>query len=93
MTLETGYRHIVKDSAILSGEPVVRGTRVPVRAIVETWRMGVSAEEITSHFPHLTQGQVFDALAYFSDHQDEILGHIERNRAARSASELGSESS
>ncbi len=80
MTIETGYRHVVKDPAILSGEPIVRGTRVPVRAIVETWRMGVSAEEIPTHFPHLTQAQVFEALAYFSDHQEEILGHIERNR-------------
>lgn len=79
MTIEIGYRHIVKDPEILSGEPIVRGTRVPVRAIVETWRMGVSAEEITTHFPHLTQAQVFEALAYFSDHQDEILGHIARN--------------
>jgi uncharacterized protein (DUF433 family) len=80
MTTETGYRHIVRDPEILSGEPVVRGTRVPVRAIVETWRMGVPVEEIQSHFPHLSLGQVFDALGYFSDHQDEILDHIERNR-------------
>ena len=79
MTIETGYPHVVKDLDILSGEPIVRGTRVPVRAIVETWRMGVSADQITEHFPHLSPAQVFEALAYFSDHQDEILGHIARN--------------
>jgi len=79
MTFETGYRHIVRDPEILGGEPIVRGTRVPVRAIVETWRMGVGAEEITTHFPHLSQGQVFEALAYFSDNQDEILESIARN--------------
>lgn len=79
MTSETGYRHIVRDPDILGGEPIVRGTRVPVRAIVETWRMGVGAEEIQAHFPHLTQAQVFEALAYFSDIQDEILEHIARN--------------
>lgn len=77
--METGYRHVVKDSDILSGEPIVRGTRVPVRAIVETWRMGVSVEEIGAHFPHLTQAQIFEALAYFSENQNEILGHIARN--------------
>lgn len=87
MTTETGYRHIVRDSAILSGEPIVRGTRVPVRAIVETWRMGVAAEEITTHFPHLTLGQVFEALAYFSDHQDEILAYIARNEQAATATD------
>lgn len=80
MATETGYRHIVRDPQVLSGEPIVRGTRVPVRAIVETWRMGVPVEEIHVHFPHLSAGQIFDALGYFSDHQDEILGHIERNR-------------
>ena len=85
MTIETGYRHVVKDPDILSGEPIVRRTRVPVRAIVETWRMGVSAEEITTHFPHLTQAQIFEALAYFSDHQDEILGHIARNGGGTAA--------
>ena len=79
MTTETGYRHIVRDPDILGGEPIVRGTRVPVRAIVETWRMGVGAEEIQAHFPHLTQAQVSEALAYFSDNQDEILEHIARN--------------
>jgi uncharacterized protein (DUF433 family) len=80
MTTETGYRHVVRDAGILSGEPIVRGTRIPVRAIVETWRMGVAAEEIRTHFPHLSPAQIFDALAYFDDHQDEILAHIDRNR-------------
>jgi uncharacterized protein (DUF433 family) len=79
MTIETGNRHIVRDPDILGGEPIVRGTRVPVRAIAETWRTGVGAEEIQAHFPHLTQAQVFQALAYFSDNRDEILEHIARN--------------
>jgi uncharacterized protein (DUF433 family) len=82
MSIETGYRHVVRDPAILGGEPIVRGTRVPVRAIVETWRMGVAAEEIATHFPHLTQAQVFESLAYFADNQREILDHIERNARA-----------
>jgi len=29
---------------------------------------------------HATLAQVFDALSYYSDHQDEINAHIERNR-------------
>ena len=87
MSIETGYRHIIRDPEILGGEPIVRGTRVPVRAIVETWRMGVGAEEITAHFPHLTQAQVFEALAYFSDHQEEILEHVARNAQSAPASD------
>jgi uncharacterized protein (DUF433 family) len=77
---ETGHPHIVSDSDILSGEPIIRGTRTPVRAIVELWRSGVPAEEIPAHLPHLSVGQVFAALGYFSDHPDIILQHIEQNR-------------
>lgn len=42
--------------------------------------MGMPPEEIPVHLPHLRLSQVFDALGYFSDHPEEILGHIERNR-------------
>ena len=80
MATATGHRYIVNDSNILGGEPIVSGTRTPVRAIVETWRLGIPAEEIPSALPHLTLAQVFDALSYYSDHQEEINAHIERNR-------------
>ena len=33
---------------------------------------GQSADEIGSHFPHLTLADVHAALAYFFDHRDEI---------------------
>ena len=80
MATSTGHRYIVRDPAILGGEPIVSGTRTPVRAIVEIWRMGTPPEEITEHLPHLTLSQVFDALSYFSDHADEVTALIERNR-------------
>ena len=32
------------------------------------------------HLPQLTLAQVFDALSYFSDHQDEINAHIAQNQ-------------
>jgi uncharacterized protein (DUF433 family) len=76
----TEHLYIVRNPQILSGEPIIKGTRTPVRAIVENWRMGIAPEEIPTHLPHLTLAQVFDALSYFSDHQQEILDHIERNR-------------
>jgi uncharacterized protein (DUF433 family) len=79
MVQATEYLYIVKDDEILSGEPIIRGTRTPVRAIVETWRMGVAPKEISKGMPHLTLGQVFGALTYYSDHQAEINSYIERN--------------
>lgn len=76
----TEHLYIVTDDEILSGEPIVRGTRTPVRAIVEIWRQGTAPEEIVTQMPHLTLAQIFDALSYYSDHQAEINSHIERNR-------------
>lgn len=80
MTQITEHCYIVKDDEILSGEPIITGTRTPVRAIIEIWRLGVPPEEIPRRLPHLTLAQIFDALSYYSDHQDEINVHIERNR-------------
>jgi len=80
MAQATEHLYIVREDGILSGEPIIKGTRTPVRAIVEMWRLGISPEDIPSRLPHLTLAQVFDALSYYSDHQDEINGHIERNR-------------
>jgi uncharacterized protein (DUF433 family) len=80
MTQATTHRYVVTNDEILSGEPIIEGTRTPVRAIVELWRQGLAPETIPTRLPHLTLAQVFDALSYYSDHQEEINQHIERNR-------------
>lgn len=80
MAIATEHLYITTSEQILSGEPIIRGTRTPVRAIVELWRQGIAPEEIGRELPHLTLAQVFDALSYYSDHQNEINAHIERNR-------------
>jgi uncharacterized protein (DUF433 family) len=80
MTHVTAHRYIVTDQHILSGEPIISGTRTPVRAIVELWRQGLAPETIPTRLPHLTLAQVFDALSYYSDNHDEINRYIERNR-------------
>jgi len=85
MGTATGHCHIATDDGILGGEPIIRGTRTPVRAIVQTWRLGVPAEEIPRSLPHLTLAQVFDALSYHSDHQDGINAYIEQNRVPDTA--------
>ncbi len=79
MVQATEYLYIVRDDEILHGEPIIKGSRTPVRAIVETWRMGVAPEEIAKGMPHLTLGQIFGALTYYSDNQDEINQYIAQN--------------
>lgn len=77
-------QYIVRNENILSGEPIIEGTRTPVRAIVELWRLGILPEEIPLRLPHLSMAQVFAALSYYSDHQAEILEYIEQNRIPES---------
>ena len=80
MVQSTEHLYVVREDGILSGEPIIKGSRTPVRAIVEMWRLGIQPEEIPSRLPHLNLAQVFDALSYYGDHKDEINAHIERNR-------------
>ncbi len=75
-----GHRYIERHPEILGGEPIIVGTRTPIRAIVEIWRLGYAPEEIPVHLPYLTLAQVFDALSYYSDNQAEINAYIELNR-------------
>lgn len=49
MTVGTDHRYIVRDTDILNGEPIIKGTRTPVRAVVELWRLGITPEEIPGH--------------------------------------------
>lgn len=82
MTIATEHHYIVRDDAILSGEPIIIGTRTSIRAVVELWRLGVTPEEVPVHLPHLTLAQVFDALSYYADHQAEIQAYIDRNQVS-----------
>jgi uncharacterized protein (DUF433 family) len=79
MKTATISRHVTCNPEILSGEPIIDGTRTPVRAIVENWRLGVRPEEIPLHLPHLNLAQIFDALSFYLDNQAEINKYIERN--------------
>ena len=80
MSVEATSRYVTRNPDILQGEPIIAGTRTSVRAIVGLWRLAVSAEEIPTHLPHLTLAQVFDALSFYLDNQEEINTYIERNR-------------
>lgn len=80
MDTATAYRYITTNKEILSGEPIIKGTRTPVRSIVEKWRIGYTPEDIVRGLPHLTLAQVFEAMSYYYDNKEEIDDYIERNR-------------
>lgn len=72
MSVEVLSHHIVRDEKILNGEPIIGGTETTIRAVAKFWRSGCKAEEIQNNLPHLTMGQIFDALSYYCDYQTEI---------------------
>lgn len=74
------HPYVTRVQSILSGEPIIRGTRTPVRAVVEYWKFGDTPEEIVRKLPHLRLAQVFDALSYYDDHRAEIERAIALNR-------------
>jgi uncharacterized protein (DUF433 family) len=80
MDTAVAYRYIKSNKEILSGEPIIKGTRTSVRAIVENWRLGYTPEDIVRDLPHLTLAQIFEAMSYYYDNQAEIDDYIERNR-------------
>ena len=80
MTVQSVSRYVAPHPEILQSEPIIAGTRTSVRAIVELWRLGITPEEISMHLPHLKLAQIFDALSFYLDNQEEINTYIERNR-------------
>lgn len=80
MSITVIHPYIVHEPTLLGGEPVIQGSKTPVRAIVELWRGGLAPEEIPLHLPHLTLAHIFDALGYYAEHQAEINHYIEINR-------------
>ena len=49
---------------ILSGQPIIQGTRLPVYVIVEAIAAGDSAEDLIDAYPFLERDDVRQALQY-----------------------------
>jgi uncharacterized protein (DUF433 family) len=81
-TIQTEHPHIVRVEGICGGEPIIKGTGISVRTIVERTRLSDSPERIVDDYPHLTLAQVYDALSYYHEHPQEIAQYIAENKAA-----------
>ena len=58
---------IVVDSRILTGKPVVRGTRISVELVVELLAAGWNHAQILASYPHLAEEDIRACLAYASE--------------------------
>jgi uncharacterized protein (DUF433 family) len=54
--------YITIDQEILGGQPVFKGTRVPVESLFDHLEKGISLEEFLDDFPSVTQEQAVAVL-------------------------------
>ena len=55
---------IHRDPKVCGGQPVIAGTRVPLKTVLASLAEGASVEEIVSDFPSLTEADVRAVIAY-----------------------------
>jgi len=81
--IRTEHPHIVRIEGVHGGRPTIRGTGVSVQTIVEQAQLGRSPQQIVEDFDGvLTLAQVYDALSYYYEHENEIEQYITENREA-----------
>ena len=80
-TRSTTFPHITRTPGVVGGEPIVEGTRVPVRSIVIHQRVYGSLDRVTEAFPRVTRAAAEEALAYYAAHRDEIDQYIAENES------------
>jgi uncharacterized protein (DUF433 family) len=55
---------ISTDPAVMHGQAVITGTRVPVSVILDCLAAGMTTEQITAEYPTVTEAGVRAAAAY-----------------------------
>ena len=74
--------YIIQVGGVCGGRPIIRGTRMPVRAIAGCFKLGMTLDEIFDAYPHLKPQQVCAALTYYFEYQEEIDADIESDSVA-----------
>ncbi|NLF67982.1 MAG: DUF433 domain-containing protein [Candidatus Anammoximicrobium sp.] len=86
--ITAAYPHI---ESAAEGVPIIAGTKTKVvEVVLDRLAHHWDADEIQRQHPHLTLAQIYAALAYYHDHQDEIdreiderLEHVDRVAASQ----------
>ncbi|MBI2143642.1 DUF433 domain-containing protein [Candidatus Woesearchaeota archaeon] len=81
-------KRIIVDPKIMVGKPVIKGTRVPVDAILQRIADGMTTEGILKDYPNLTKDDVRAAVEYSASlvRGEDIIPEIEEKKAAYAAS-------
>ena len=75
---KTRHVYVTVHPKIQGGEPVIRGTRITVRSLVQyVLRQGIPAETVAKEF-QISLAALYDALSFYYDHRSLIDRLIER---------------
>jgi uncharacterized protein (DUF433 family) len=64
---------IVRDRQVCNGDPVFKGTRVPLRTVLASLAEGDTAEKILLDFPSLKSEDIQAAIAFAAASAEEDL--------------------
>ncbi|HLE74504.1 MAG TPA: DUF433 domain-containing protein, partial [Candidatus Bathyarchaeia archaeon] len=64
---------IVVNPKVMTGKPVIKGTRIPVEQILKLLAQGLSSDDILKDYPHLKKNDITAALLYAA----KIMGREE----------------
>jgi uncharacterized protein (DUF433 family) len=59
--------YIERNPAVLSGKPIIKGTRISVELIVRKLATGYEINDLLRSYPHLKTEQITAALEYAAD--------------------------
>jgi uncharacterized protein (DUF433 family) len=76
------HPYVSETPGVCGGYPVVRGTRIPVRILVNVFGQTSNLAEILAMYPHLTPVQVQGALDYYAEQPARVDEDIARHAHA-----------
>ena len=62
----TRFTRITINPAVLNGQPIIRGTRISVRRLVEAAAIYLRCDELKAEYPGLTDLDIEEALRFAS---------------------------
>ena len=72
----TIHERIAVNPRVMSGKPVIRGTRIPVELLLRKLSGGASEADLLDAYPRLTREDLHAAMRYAADalaHEDVVF--------------------
>jgi uncharacterized protein (DUF433 family) len=60
----TPFKRITINPAVLNGQPIIRGTRLSVRRVIEAVALYPDRSELLAEYPGLTDADIEEALRF-----------------------------